>query len=1327
MFTTPAIAVLVSRFLINLQAAERNMNNGSHSGPADETIIFRRRIGSFVDSLGSYTDASGDGTGAGVKLELEELSVCSVVVVQRSIEHLERPEYVQLTAIHRNRFPIMNASGEQIEAMASTEVDPLRADYLRGPYYGLRPLPAATTTALAPPELNRDDALARQFVCTEDLDQEDQLSRNAFLNSYAPINRIPPELLGEIFLFARAHGIGLMALSPLLTVCRHWFVVAATTPRLWCSIHLNSRRTLCVRTALARSKNCPINVTITAEMTPALMDLLEPHVHRLRGFLPGVVLGEHERRFFALMQNRTMAILESLWAYVMKPEGGSSALMEFPPERFPRLTTLSLHFIHISPSAPIFQQLTQLELSGRLGPDFRSFHLAQVLHSCVNLQKLHILFLALSDHDDRHRPTTTPHRVTLTQLTYLSLECVTHTMRSVLDAIVIPPTASVSLCRTAPSGPAGVDLQGGMRLAIPDDRSSLPILGRINSVSAQMLPDKYQLRGSIVGSIDPYVYTLGPRITLELGMGPFRGGEELTLLFPPGAHDLVNVFGGSPIECLDVRATDDRMSTFDWNTTFAAFPNLRILDISGSVQADYISLVFAALQPNGTVDEERVPCPVLETMRFSNMRMQSFGVDGIVTCLERRRVHLGKEKALKQLTLDCYAVQDTPFGSDPGRALSPLVDTLTIAEISKTRRVHVFIVATKRSYMPRLVAFYILLRERVLVNVISARKEPIYATGRKRVNASSRLASLSHTISTVHFYHTILRNTEGYSLCFATDVLRADHLRGPYYGLRPVPAAISTALSRTGGDTARAGTLARCDGLDQEIQLSMYALLNSSAPINRIPLELLGEIFLFSQTFDANGAALWTPLLTVCRHWFVVAATTPRLWCSLVVNAARTDHLRTGLARSKNCPISVTVNVIASDTPSRVMDLLEPHVHRLRSFTIGPLVGVHEARLMSFVHNHNLPILESLTSIVFKPRGCSELMELTPKRFPRLASVDLCNIQISPNSPILQQLTHMTLFGQLGPDFTSYDLAQMLRGCHNLEQLQVDTLLVSDRRALPATPVAAAPATVPDRVVLSKLSMLSVASEAIVIHRILDTIVVPPTASVFLCRLLLPDSVLPAGLEGGFRAAMPRDRSSLPILGRVGYVSASLAPNSLLCDIRGIVVDSDDFQASPLISLSLAVHFLGETIPIPLEPEDLLDIFGTSPVERLLVTSDRTLTTDWRTIFASFPKLRVLTVNPPDIVPVFSSLCPDVDPDETEAEEYILCPKLQDVMILVHASPVLVNNIVDCLERRRAHLGREKALEELTFVSFTGILDKPMDIDQDSLTPLVDRVAVIVK
>ena len=102
---------------------------------------------------------------------------------------------------------------------------------------------------------------------------------NARRNALVPIGRLPPEVLGEIFLilvkerFYRLHErmnlpdyyyytTSKRCCFEFLGVCHHWREVALRTPRLWSYILLHNRSKLdMVGTCLERSRNAPLTIT----------------------------------------------------------------------------------------------------------------------------------------------------------------------------------------------------------------------------------------------------------------------------------------------------------------------------------------------------------------------------------------------------------------------------------------------------------------------------------------------------------------------------------------------------------------------------------------------------------------------------------------------------------------------------------------------------------------------------------------------------------------------------------------------------------------------------------------------------------------------------------------------------------------------------------------------------------------------------------------------------------------------------------------------------------------------------------------------------------
>ncbi|KAI0738650.1 hypothetical protein C8Q80DRAFT_255054 [Daedaleopsis nitida] len=353
-----------------------------------------------------------------------------------------------------------SASGSFRATESIFATDVLRAEHLRGPYYGLRPMSAALSSTLT--TSGKAEALAQVLAHKKELDQE-ILSMNALLNAGARINRIPPELLGEIFLFAQSVASGPWTLFPLLIVCRHWFVVAATTPRLWCSILVASDRLDRVRTWLARSKECPISVDTAIYLRTPLIDVLKPHVHRLRELMFGVVQPEAEPHLIDFLRNHTMPMLETFTVSIDHDDSSSSDLVEFSPDRFPRLKFLGLSSLQTLPSSPIFRQITRLHLFGSLGPSFNYYHIEQMLHGCINLERLQINHLLLFDNSLGPQPRAAADRVTLTKLQYISVNSSALVIHQVLYSVIMPPTASVSLCRSPPDYPTDVGLMEGIQ------------------------------------------------------------------------------------------------------------------------------------------------------------------------------------------------------------------------------------------------------------------------------------------------------------------------------------------------------------------------------------------------------------------------------------------------------------------------------------------------------------------------------------------------------------------------------------------------------------------------------------------------------------------------------------------------------------------------------------------------------------------------------------------------------------------------------------------------------------------------------------------------
>ncbi|EIW52523.1 uncharacterized protein TRAVEDRAFT_80312, partial [Trametes versicolor FP-101664 SS1] len=138
---------------------------------------------------------------------------------------------------------------------------------------------------------------------------------------------------------------------------------------------------------------------------------------------------------------------------------------------------------------------------------------------------------------------------------------------------------------------------------------------------------------------------------------------------------------------------------------------------------------------------------------------------------------------------------------------------------------------------------------------------------------------------------------------------------------------------------------------------------NTGVPINALPVELLAEVFKATQPKlgRESGERPWLAYLLVCRHWFTVGATTPRLW-DFVYATPSLNYARTCLARSKGVKIDV---IVVPDMPvapvlSQYLQLVSPHVHRIRTLVLGTFDPADAPYLRALVQ-HPMPALELFT------------------------------------------------------------------------------------------------------------------------------------------------------------------------------------------------------------------------------------------------------------------------------------------------------------------------------------------------------------------------------
>lgn len=118
---------------------------------------------------------------------------------------------------------------------------------------------------------------------------------------------------------------------------------------------------------------------------------------------------------------------------------------------------------------------------------------------------------------------------------------------------------------------------------------------------------------------------------------------------------------------------------------------------------------------------------------------------------------------------------------------------------------------------------------------------------------------------------------------------------------------------------------------------------NSVQPINRLPPELLAQIFSETQVrlpsflpvprtgghdYFTYDWCWWIFLLQVCRHWRSIIASSPALWSTICSSNRAPESLR----RSHGVELTVYLGVRSRDFSSPLMDGLTPHTSRFKEF-----------------------------------------------------------------------------------------------------------------------------------------------------------------------------------------------------------------------------------------------------------------------------------------------------------------------------------------------------------------------------------------------------------
>ncbi|KDQ50136.1 hypothetical protein JAAARDRAFT_211889 [Jaapia argillacea MUCL 33604] len=229
--------------------------------------------------------------------------------------------------------------------------------------------------------------------------------------------------------------------------------------------------------------------------------------------------------------------------------------------------------------------------------------------------------------------------------------------------------------------------------------------------------------------------------------------------------------------------------------------------------------------------------------------------------------------------------------------------------------------------------------------------------------------------------------------------------------------------------------------------------------IHVLPNELLGQIFIYSESPFVVRRCAGISLSHVARHWRSVACSIPQLWMNIVIFLLRGSHsleeememVSTYLTRSKNSPLNIRISRYSPNFDDEIEEpreiaslysLLVPHVDRFRSLSLRISDRDFRLTLTDLVQNIGAPSLQYLhISALIDSRIPDPPEELSFPLFhpaPKLTHLRVSgNFTTSTSALSLRHIAVLDVGNQhtLSMCLQSHTFFEMLRCCPVLTKL----------------------------------------------------------------------------------------------------------------------------------------------------------------------------------------------------------------------------------------------------------------------------------------------------
>jgi hypothetical protein len=279
-------------------------------------------------------------------------------------------------------------------------------------------------------------------------------------NSFAPVNRLPPEVICLIPSSFRSKRDLINATA----VCRHWRNALLSSPDLWCDVDcsgsLGPRRECMFRECLQRSRSAPLNVRLTS--VRYLPDIT-PHLPRFNSLEIQLTV-EGQLAKIATHFSQPAPLLRGL---TISAAALGRGLLSLPPAsfggEFAALKTLRLTGFSVLKMPHHFPRLIRFDLQTPDATSLRIDAMLQVLEQMPSLEVLRVRFCPF-----RHSPVSFASSLRLVSLPKLKeVEITTLDGSGVLQeyppyippllfALILPSVEQITIGALPPEGSAAL-------------------------------------------------------------------------------------------------------------------------------------------------------------------------------------------------------------------------------------------------------------------------------------------------------------------------------------------------------------------------------------------------------------------------------------------------------------------------------------------------------------------------------------------------------------------------------------------------------------------------------------------------------------------------------------------------------------------------------------------------------------------------------------------------------------------------------------------------------------------------------------------------------